>query len=360
MARGIFSLILYSALSSLLHGQEKDLSDSSAATSGFAYFPIVYYTPETKTAFGAGTMYLSRLSTSDRPSSLTATVIYTVKKQFVGELSTNFYYTNGKYWHSGNFFYENFPNTFYAVGNASPDASEEKFTAEIVRFNPSLMVNVAERLYIGPTIHYESWSLLKTESGRLLSRKTVAGSASTTVFGIGMLMNYDARDNLFAATSGRFYQIGFIASPTFLGSTFSFTRTRIDFREYFSLGSAHVVSTQALLHTTTGTVPFRFLPLIGGQNILRGYFEGRYRDRHMMAMQAEYRSPFVYRFGVALFGGIGEVSDRFSRFSLNGIKPSYGAGIRFAFIPDEHIILRIDYGMGSGSEGLYITFNEAI
>lgn len=356
----IFLPLFYYILSSLLFGQEKSVSDSSAASSGFAYFPIVFYTPETRTAFGAGTMYIARQFASDRPSSLTATLIYTANRQVVGELTTSLFFNNSLYWHTGSFYYQRFPNTYYGTGNFTPDSSEEKFTAEIVRLNPSLLIKISNGFYLGPLIHYESWSLPKTEEGRILAGGTVAGSRSTTVSGVGFMLNYDARDNLFAAASGRFYQAGFIVSPKFLGSTFTFTRLRIDLREYFPLGNAHILSAQALLHTTTGEVPFRFMPQIGGQNILRGYFEGRYRDNHMMALQAEYRSPFLYRFGFAVFGGIGEVSDRFSAFSLNGIKPSYGVGIRFAFIPEERIILRLDYGIGKNSDGVYVTLNEAI
>lgn len=305
-------------------------------------------------------MYFSRVSRSERPSSLTATVIYTANKQIVGELTTSLFFDNASHWHTGSFYYQKFPNTFYGIGNSTPDSSEEKFTAEIVRLNPSLLMKVGDRTYLGPLIHYESWSLLKSEPSGILSQGTVAGSTQTTVMGIGLLMNYDERDNLFSAAKGRFYQIGFIFSPRLLGSTFTFTRVRIDLREYFPAGNSHIFSAQALLHTTTGTVPFRFMPQIGGQNILRGYFEGRYRDNHMMAVQAEYRSPFLYRFGFAVFGGIGEVSDRFSRFSFNGLKPSYGIGIRFAFIPEERIILRFDYGVGKNSDGVYVTLNEAI
>ncbi len=352
--------LFHCALFSLLFGQGESAQDSLKSKSGLAYFPIVYYTPETRLAFGAGVMHLIRSSPSERPSSFIASLIYTQNKQVMAELSTGFFFERGKYWHTGNFYYYFYPNSYYGIGNDTPDSAKEQYTMQVFRFNPSFLVRTSENLFIGPLIHYESWRMQKTETGRPLSLGTIPGSRSTTVTGVGVLVNYDERDNLFAATSGRFYQAAFIASPEFLGSTFSFTRLQLDAREYFPLGSGQVISAEALIHTTTGTVPFRFLPKLGGQNILRGYFEGRYRDNHMIVLQSEYRTPFWYRFGFALFGGIGEVANRFSRFQLSGMKISYGAGLRFAFIPDERIILRLDYGAGKNSDGVYITFNEAI
>lgn len=356
----LFLSLFYGIFFSVLTGQQEHSIDSSKARSGFAYIPILYYTPETKLAFGAGTLYVSRSTQYERPSSFTATLVYTTNKQFIGELSTNLFFRQNTLWHSGSFYFEKFPNTFYGIGNSTPDSLTEKFTEQVTRINPSLLWKIANHFYCGPTIHYESWSLQKTESGKALSVGTIAGSKTTTVSAIGLLMNYDERDNYFAATNGRFYQIAFIASPQVLGSTLTFTRTKIDLREYFPLGNSHIISAQVLFHTTTGAVPFRFMPRLGGQNILRGYFEGRFIDKHMTALQTEYRSPYLYRFGFVLFGGIGEVSNRLTSFSLSGVKLSYGAGLRFAFIPDEHIILRIDYGMGYKSNGVYITMNEAI
>ena len=341
-------------------GQEESAVDSTKKNSGAAYFPIVYYTPETKLAFGGGTLYFSRSIKDERPSAFTATLVYTLNKQIVGEVTTGLFFQQEKYWHTGNFYYQQFPIQYYGIGNSTPDSAEEKFTIEVLRLNPSFLIRTWERLFVGPLIHYETWRLQKTEAGRSLSLGKIPGSTPTTVTGVGVLAYYDERDNLFAATSGRFYQAAFIASPKFLGSTFTFTRLQVDAREYFPLGKEHIISAQALLHTTTGTVPFRFLPKLGGQNILRGYFEGRYRDNHMAVVQSEYRSPFWYRFGFVLFGGVGDVADKFSRFSVGNLKTSFGAGLRFAFIPEEKIILRVDYGVGKNSDGVYVTFNEAI
>jgi len=346
---------------SLLRSFNAGVPDTAKPTGGLAFYPVLYYTPETRWAAGAGGLYFYRPDPmAERPTTIALSSAYTQNKQTFLEITSNAFFDNGRLWHPGNFYFQRFPNSFYGIGNNTPESAEENFSAEIVRINPALLFRVAPNLYIGPQVHYESWQLLTTEPNGTLIRRTIAGSGPTTVSGIGLTVNYDERDNIFAPQRGRFYQAVFLASPEFLGSTFDFTRTRFDLREYFPLDESHIISAQLLFHTTTGTVPFRFLPQIGGQNILRGYFEGRYSDNTMAAFQSEYRSPFFRRFGFALFGGFGDVANRFTAFSAGHLKYSYGIGVRFAFIPEEFIILRIDYGRGNTSDGVYVTLNEAI
>jgi outer membrane protein assembly factor BamA len=354
----LFSILF---ISSLLWSFDAGAPDTSISTGGLAFYPVLYYTPETRWAAGAGGLYFYRPDpTVERPTTIALSSAYTQNQQTFIEITSNVFFDNDRYWHTGSFYYQKFPNSFYGIGNRTPETAEEKFTAEIIRINPALLFRIAPKLYIGPQVHYESWRLLATEATGSLTRQTIAGSGPTTVAGVGLTINIDERDNIFAPQRGRFYQAVFLASPSFLGSTFDFTRTRFDLREYFPLGNAHIVSAQVLFHTTTGTVPFRFLPQIGGQNILRGHFEGRYTDKNMAAVQTEYRSPFMHRFGFAVFGGFGDVANRFTSFSSGNLKYSYGIGLRFAFIPEEFIILRIDYGRGNNSDGVYVTLNEAI
>lgn len=335
--------------------------DTSQSTGGLAGFPIAFYTPETRWAIGAGGLSLSPSpNRSLKPTAVTLSAIYTQNSQIIIELTTNAMFGHGSLWHQGSFYYQRFPSTFYGIGNDTPENGKENYTGEIVRINPVLMTRLAPGLYGGGILHYESWSLLKTEAGKRLSPGTLPGSGSTTVTAFGLIFNYDERDNLFAPMRGKYYQASFIRSPQSLGSTFSFSRAKIDLREYFPLGNSHMLSAQLLFHTSSGTVPFRFLPQIGGQNVMRGYFEGRYRDKHMTAFQTEYRSPFYYRFGFVLFGSAGDVAEHLSSFQLRTMKFAYGAGIRFAFIPDDHINLRLDFGMTKHSNGMYITLNEAI
>ncbi len=93
---------------------------------------------------------------------------------------------------------------------------------------------------------------------------------------------------------------------------------------------------------------------------MRGYYEGRYRDKFLMLMQLEYRHMFAKRFGFAVFGGAGNVSEDMLSYNLKDIKYNYGGGLRFRFNEEEKVNLRVDIGIGAdGNSGIYFGIEEA-
>jgi outer membrane protein assembly factor BamA len=113
----------------------------------------------------------------------------------------------------------------------------------------------------------------------------------------------------------------------------------------------------------TGNVPLRNLAALGGSDIMRGYYAGRYRDKNMTAMQAEYRSPIWWRIGFVLFGGFGEVFNTIKPKNIitpkGWLKYSLGGGLRFSIRKNERLNLRMDYGIGYRSAGFYFTVAES-
>ena len=93
---------------------------------------------------------------------------------------------------------------------------------------------------------------------------------------------------------------------------------------------------------------------------MRGYYRGRYRERNLIAMQAEYRMPLVGRLGAVFFGGYGEVAHELRGFELQRFKRSLGLGARFLFSRADQLHLRVDFGFGEeGFSGVYINVGEA-
>jgi len=61
-----------------------------------------------------------------------------------------------------------------------------------------------------------------------------------------------------------------------------------------------------------GNVPFSDLCMYGRNNDLRGYTTGQYRDKAMLAAQAEVRWSLAHRWGAVAFGGIGSIGPSFN------------------------------------------------
>jgi hypothetical protein len=143
------------------------------------------------------------------------------------------------------------------------------------------------------------------------------------------------------------------------GGSFDFTRVTIDARDFIPAFTTHTLALQGLLTLVSGIEPFYTMAGLGGEVVMRGFFEGRFRDNDMAVLQAEYRMPVYWRFGAVGFADIGEVAHSAGDFNLSGIKWTVGAGIRFIVSEAEHVVVRLDYGIGSDSSELYLFVNEA-
>jgi len=98
---------------------------------------------------------------------------------------------------------------------------------------------------------------------------------------------------------------------------------------------------------------------LGGDKLMRGYYRGRFRDKVLYAAQAEYRWQFYRRFGLTVFGGLGDVSEKIESIDFSEVKPSYGFGIRYMILPKRKVNLRLDFGFGKETQGIYINITEA-
>jgi outer membrane protein assembly factor BamA len=338
-------------------GNERDTTRDPK--SGVYPLPILFYTPETGFAGGAAVLYLYRNSQSDRASSLTADIIYTRKKQFVSELSGDQYFQAGRYRLVTYFSWQKYPNKFFGIGNNTPDSSEEAYTPKTLYLRAALYRNLSSHVNVGPMVSYASVSSNETEPGGLLADGHIAGSQGGRSVGLGFVANWDSRDNTFAAQSGSFCQITTVLYRHAFGSDFSYDDIQVDARTFFGTFAGHVVAVQSAGEFINGSAPFQRLAKFGGSNLMRGYLEGRFRDKNAVLVQAEYRVPVWWRFGLVGFAGAAEVADRITRFALNGLWFAGGIGFRFAFNPEERINLRCDYGVGSNSSGVYINITEA-
>ncbi len=135
-----------------------------------------------------------------------------------------------------------------------------------------------------------------------------------------------------------------------LGSKYTFQSYRFTFNKYGTVGKNQVLAYNLFDCSTGGNPPFYGNCVYGTNNELRGYEAGRYLDRYMIATQVEYRVSLPKRFGLAAFGGIGEVVPGGKEiFRINNFLPSIGGGPRFQLSAKYHINLRADFARGRDS-----------
>jgi hypothetical protein len=346
-----------SLLAQQVHATETDTIHTFQ--SGIFPLPIIFYTPETGIAGGAAVLFLYRHLPSPRASAITADIIYTQKKQFIAEIDGDQYFGEGRYRLTTDLAFQKYPNKFFGIGNNTSESSEETYTPQTFLVKAVLYRTLASYVNIGPTVRYENVSIQETAAGGLLAPGLLPGSRSGTSRALGIVANWDSRDNTFASESGSFYQITTLFYRSAFGSDYSYDDVQVDLRNFFKTFSDHIIAVQGMGEFIDGSAPFQSLAKFGGQNMMRGYFDGRYRDKNGVALQAEYRIPVWWRIGLVGFAGVAQVAEHISNLALNRFWFAGGVGLRFAWNPEERVNLRLDYGAGNNSSGVYITMTEA-
>ena len=285
---------------------------ASSGRSSSMILPILYYTPETRLAVGVAAQRLFRPGGGGegRPSTLIPMVIVTQNRQIILQFNSSFYLDRDRWYIMGNIHYVKFPSTFWGVGRDTPDDAEEDFTRRYVQIQAEVLRRVGSALQVGARVEYQPSRITGSDAGGLLDQGSVVGSEKGTLSGLGAVVQWDTRDNIFAPWTGGYYRLLAMGFGSGLGSTWSFSEVSLDLRRFLNTGGGRVLATQIALWDAAGSVPFFRLAMLGGPLLLRGYFEGRYRNRAGAVVQAEYRVPVSRIIGLAGFGGVGDVADK--------------------------------------------------
>lgn len=328
-------------------------------------YPYAYYTPETELAFGAGgimTFYTSQDSTL-RPSKVTLSGYYSTKGQYKFSAGPQVYLQRNLFFLSGNVDYGYYVDKFWGIGNDSPDLGTEEYISKALGFDLNFQFPPFQNRFrnskVGVLYELTDNDIDDKKENPYLLTGDQTGTDGGFSSGLGVNWVWDSRDGIFFPTSGFYGQVKWLNFGSWIESDFEYNRLEIDLRWYKSLKPNHVLATQFFSKAVSSGAPFYELPALGGQRIMRGYYEGRYRDELYLAGQGEYRFPIKGRLGAVGFAGLGDVAPDFSSFEMKNVKTAFGGGLRFAFNKEERVNLRADIGIGRGTSGVYFGLEEA-
>lgn len=367
----LFFIALLIGLSTISSVGQVNLQKDSITTKGkkrkLFGFPAVIYSPETTLAFGgAGTYYFKFSHDSTvRTSFIQALGLYTLRNQAVFGIESSIFFPDEKYILKTHASISHFPDRFWGLGNDSKDADLEPYTISQFYIYPQLLRKIYRNFFAG--ISYEIQNVFRVDYGEgkapgtsLFDVQQIAGRQGSIVSGIGLVAQWDSRNNAFSPNKGFYFSYTFNDFTPRLGSDYAYTNHFIDTRKYFSVGKNQVLAFQLVCNLNEGQVPIRSLANIGSGTIMRGYYDGRYTDKNLLAFQAEYRFHLIGRFGMVVFTGAGRVGKSASEiFSFEHLKPSIGTGLRYAIDKKEKLNLRLDFGVGDRSDGFYFNIIEA-
>jgi len=343
----------------------KDTSKKSS----FVLLPVLTSAPETGIeAGGAGLLsfYTDTLHHGTRVSNIFAYTTITTKGQNRFSISSSYWLPKNAFHFTGAISYINFPTDFYGIGNNTHKADADLVDEKRFKFSFNGEKSLGQDWYLGYVaggFNYKEGDNNLTgifNTSPLVEQRN--GGASVYV---GPSIIFDNRNNNTYTTRGMivsaYYNImqGILGNNGYAGGFFN-----IEYSQFFLLNKKLVLGLDVQEQSLTGAQsPFYLLPALGNDEMMRGYYNGRYRDRNLIAGQAELRYRLSDRIGVVGFVGTGEVFH--TTFSLPQLKPDYGGGLRYFFDLEKGLSVRMDYGIGqkpTGEQresGFYIGLGQA-
>lgn len=252
------------------------------------------------------------------------------------------------------FFYK--PTYFWGVGyDAAENNERSSYTRLETQFEANFMFRMMKNTYIGAGLSYDY------VIGRKFTHPEYIPEGESEEYmnaGVSGSIVYDSRDLINNAYKGLYMRLQQTFYPAFAGNSGYFARTEFTFDYYRHAWKGAVAAVDVHSQFNYGGAPWTMMAQVGSPYRMRGYYEGRYRDNHIIEIQAEIRQKIYGRSGAAVWVGAGNVFPSFDGFDWSHTLPNYGLGYRWEF--KKRVNIRLDYGFGKeGQNGFIFNINEA-
>ena len=338
-----------------------DTNDLSAPK--FMNYPTLAFSPETNWEIGLSSLFIysAKKNLKNRLSEIKAFTFYTLEKQYGIWLDHALYTDKNKWFLLGRARYQSFPLLFYGIGSETSSDYLAVIDGKFSYFKERVLREIVPNLYTCLELDIQILNKVSYNNIKNSFNKPIGGNGSANV-GLGWGVVFNNIHNILNPRKGIFSEWAFLNYSSNIGSDYQLTTLLSDNRFYIPVKSNNVLAFQILGQFTKGNPPFNLLSLMGGESLMRGYYLGRFRDRHLLASQIEYRLlPFSFskRWGASIFFAAGEVFNSDQKFKFNKLLPTAGAGLRFLLFPEKDIYSRIDYAITGEGSGIYFFIGEA-
>ena len=318
-----------------------------------------HYSTDTKLGIGLVAAGLYRANAND-------TLLPPSNISLFGDVSTVGFYMLGirgthifpqdKYRADYTIYFYSFPCKFWGMGYdmGDDDSNKSDMKRWQARFKASFLFHLGDNLYLGPMVSYDYVIGRRIERPELLNGM----DQHTWNIGAGFSAVYDTRDVLTYPHRGFYINLSQCFRPRFMGNDYAFSTTELQVDAYQRVWKGAILAEDFRTMLNFGNPSWGMMALLGNSNSMRGYYEGRYRDKHKMEAQVELRQHVWKRNSLTTWVGAGTVFHKFSEMRSRHILPNFGIGYRWEF--KKNVNVRLDYGFGkAGQTGFLFSINEA-
>jgi hypothetical protein len=323
--------------------------------------PIVTYSTETSWVFGLAKFQAFRLSKKDSLShaaSINGIAGFSLNGQAFLGIGSSLFFGQNKNRLQFEFSLGQFPEDFYGIGNEIVKNSF-KVTPSYLKTKLIYQHQIIKHVFLGLNYNYSNYFDMKYEYETFPETHKLTGIDGGLNSGFGFNASIDFRDNPYNAHKGYYLNFESAYFTKYFGSDFVFNRYTLDFRQFFHVVRNQYFGYQIYTRTHLGNVPFYSLSFMGGTNRMRGYYEGKYRDKSILDSQVEYRFPLFWLLGGVVFASSGLVSESYETMDFDNLKTTAGLGIRLTVDQKNRTNIRFDAGFGKNTYILFFGFSEA-
>ncbi len=268
---------------------------------------------------------------------------------------------------NADFSLKDMPDNYWGVGyqaGLSPTKGDSTtaYHRQWIKFSPRVVVAIARHLLVGGTLELNHTIATQVNGAMNADPAYQQYGNDNANAGLGVVVQYDSRDVAANAWHGVYAAITATRYGGVLGGDNAYSTILLDYRQYHPLGrEGRTLTWQVKSRIGLHGVPWPELSMLGTGYDLRGYVEGRFRDRSTLLGLIEYRHTFtrsegrLSKHGFVIWAGGGTLGPEPSRF--HGFLPNGGVGYRLEIQPRANG--RVDIGVGERSYGIYFNFNEA-
>lgn len=343
-------------------------ADTAAYRNRLTVLPFAAYAPETGVQFGAGGGWQFKWpgaarDPATRSSYLAGAVTFTTKGQWTAGAETSAFLPGGDWWLFGRAAFASFPLIYYGVGAQTELADSNRMKHRFIKLEGKGLRRLHGPLYGGLYYRLHSFFDIRWQDDSRIPAGLPGGEGGRSS-GLGISLQYDTRPSQTTPTRGRYLVLDYLRNEEFLGSDFVYDYLLIDARTYLPVRHGRDVIALNLYAEFNGPdVPIQTMSMLSNattQELMRGVYLGRFRDRHEVVAQMDYRGHLKGRFGYVVFGSAGNVFGSGGNELFDDLKFTYGAGLRFNLNPQDPLNLRVDFTFTSfGESGLSIGAAEA-
>ncbi|HWS60401.1 MAG TPA: BamA/TamA family outer membrane protein [Flavobacterium sp.] len=372
--KSIFFFIFFSLGFFLMHGQQKvsfkdsldhkiDLSDWVISANGFIPVPIIITEPALG-GFGGllaaafvkpQTPYLDTINgklvkTRVKPTVYGAAGAYTVNDTWlvgafgmgaIKKWRANYRVIAG-YGDVNLNFYRDFPT----IGERSFE-----FNIKTIPFSAHLIKQINKSSWYAGV----DYLFLKTEITNPNFSFNTQKEIESNISRLGLLIDYDKRDNIFTPNKGFWFNnlIGF--SDEFIGSDYDYTLLNSALFAYFPISKNIISGYRVEYQQVFGDAPFYMLPYIS----MRGIPVMRYQGDVVALTETEWRWDFTTRYSLVAFGGLANAFSDQNDYQDTSWKVSGGMGARYLIARKLQLRMGVDVARGPEEWAYYIVFGTS-